>query len=230
MAEQKCICCHRFSPHQAGRVCPTCSASVLSALSQISRAAEVLQDLLQPGSGGPSGRGPSGKPGSRPPLSIHVLSLLGPDQGDDPTDPSPEQHGSPSILTALGSWARTIWLLRDAQEWGQEEYPARFVSLSTAALWLLRQHAWTERHLPQYADFAYDMKRLSSQIQQAAGDPAPRTLRLGGCPMPVDTARECGTLLTVTTDAMEIVCGGCGTTWSRWSFRQLGRMIEGKQR
>jgi hypothetical protein len=79
------------------------------------------------------------------------------------------------------------------------------------------------------ADFYETLMHLLGQLKPLTGDPK---IRIGFCPNTIDEGehtRECGKPLFAPTDVSKddtIKCGGCGRSWPREEWTELGRLLQ----
>jgi hypothetical protein len=120
--------------------------------------------------------------------------------------------GYPALAT-VESWARLV-----REEAGAPAPDGRVT--------LLREIATIRHHWPRVLASAW-LDEFADEIRGAleslarAGRMTEPTLRVGPCPRPADGG-TCGTTLRVRAETDEIRCRGCGHTWPRSRWAELG--------
>jgi hypothetical protein len=100
--------------------------------------------------------------------------------------------------------------------------------LNDLAVWLDAQLDHVARQ-DWVTDFHETLMRLLGQLKPLTGDPK---IRIGYCPNTIDEGehtRECGKPLFAPTDVSKddtIKCGGCGRSWPREEWTELGRLLQ----
>lgn len=209
-------------------VCGPCSISSARALSDVVSLSRDLRKKLTPEI---SERvGARSMPASKPPLAIHVVSLLGPDSPEGDPRNEMDQGGSLSILTVLSRWRRAMIAARGQYWKASPATPGIWAvavngDIEYSAHWLRGQWHWAERELPGFAEFCQELIELRKAIQTAI-TPGPTARRVGRCPVRGENQVRCNEQLMVFPEAESLRCKGCGTEWTRANWRELGRLIE----
>lgn len=147
--------------------------------------------------------------------------MLGQDRPNcSPSSPD-DQSGELSMLSLLGAWQRLIH--REEGSANPPVTPCR--DAEKAAGWLMRHHHWSVCNLEPYPDYHKEITRLARVCLTLMAEDMPHTVKIGNCPTPVDE-EFCGTVLTAHTDAEEIICRSCQTSWTKQYWPKLGAAVE----
>lgn len=210
-------------------VCPGCELQVRELMSELEQVTDHLSEfyLVMPKTGD-GGGGPRGKPSSKPPLSIAVLSLLGPDCKTDhsPHGPIEDQSGNRSVLSVLANWARDWYSIMPSHspESGQIGCPPPVTHSIRSVLSFLSVHnSWAIDNYSGYLDFCADLRSLISACQRIT-EKTPAPVFIGLCPTETESG-FCSAKLYVTAGAREIKCNRCTDEWPKYQWRSLGAAI-----
>ncbi|MGA5820831.1 hypothetical protein ACPC54_23560 [Kitasatospora sp. NPDC094028] len=117
---------------------------------------------------------------------------------------------------------------RDQLDWEPLPFRGNYeASLAGCVTMLTNNLPWACEH---YADISAEMKLVNSLHTQADATVTgqwEQRVPIGHCPTGADTGQPCGERLKVSPWALEIKCGGCGTTWPRNEWLALGAALRG---
>lgn len=220
-----CRVCDLRIPEPPARVCLICRKKTTDNLTYLPYAFKALSNLLEPGAHDQSGIRTAS--GSRPPLSIPVLSLLGQDQLDGGiSGDSRDQLGGPSILGTLGYWQRRWYELEPrGPRPGARAYDVVYVTG-----WLINRQQWAVVNLEPYFDFSREVGKVAHACLIMLAEERDKTIRIPGhCPVPdmENEGKPCGALLSVQSSDEIIRCYRCGGVWPRHAWALLGRLMSG---
>lgn len=206
--------------------CHQCSERLRTVLDAIAAVYERLTEVdeLVPGGHGDTGGGRK-PPGPRSPAVDGLLVH------SDPRSVTGVRE-SPAALASIAGWARLVREERSldvAPDRMRDTVPAGRVSMARELATLRFHWEWIMGQ-PWVDDFAAEMRDLLAALRRVGRLDAPE-LRIGKCPVVLvllelgngDTIDlDCGASLRVRTDATEVRCRNCGTTWPRDRWHELG--------
>lgn len=210
---QVCSLCDRQTERS---VCPTCELGVLGWLAELAHLVDQLREFLAPVRTSDSG-GARGKPGSRPPLSINILSLLGQNSKTDtpPHGPLADQSGNRSIHSVLANWA-VDWARTGADQ-------PNLSSITSTIEYLAEHNSWAVNEYGGYLDYCSDLRTLIQSCRSAM-EAQPSIVFIGRCPVEHD-GTYCSAKLYVIPGVKEITCTRCLNQWPKYEWRSLGAAI-----
>lgn len=224
MSTSLCAACGYHEADAPSRVCTTCRSKVTQNLKFLNIASKRFPAMLMPGSMPERIGSGSKSTESAPPLNIEILNLLGPDRPNRSPYSSPEdQCGELSVLSVLGAWQRVFQ--REGSFSDAPSVPCR--NAEAAVTWLIERQQWACTSLGPYPEYAKEIARLARICLSLMNVEQVRTVKIGACPVEVEEDETCGTILTVRTDAEEISCGSCRSSWPRSVWESLGKAISG---
>jgi hypothetical protein len=214
---RSCVLCRPGSPYTAAPgwfACHHCADRLAGLLGDLGDRFATLMDadeLI------PHGSGERGSPGFGP-RSPAVDALL---VHSDVRTKWTSEHGH-GALAAVESWARMI-----REETGAG-VPAGRATMSRE-LATIRFNWNFVLGAPWLDGFADEIRDVLRSLTMA-GRLTERVIRVGPCPVTIDTyvygmdpvSTTCGATLTVRADADEIRCRSCGCVWPRSQWWQLG--------
>lgn len=217
----------------ARAVCPGCELAVHDLMKELEQlVAHLSEHYIVPPKTGDSDGGAHGKPGSKPPLSIGVLSLLGPDCKTDhsPHGPIADQIGNRSILSVLSSWARDwhdmmpqVPIVVGGEYDTTQIDPPITRSVVSVLQFLVLHNSWAIDNYPGYLDFCADLRGLIESCKRVM-EKSPSPVFIGLCPA-ISGSAYCSAKLYVMPGAREVKCLRCSNEWPRYEWRSLGAAI-----
>lgn len=227
-----CTVCPVFGrpgEHEAeiGVACSACVGLVDADLVQLVKLVAALPGALDPMRSKAGGGGSfHQKPGSRLPVQLDALALLGPGS----------RSGSPGALPPgflLREWA-TAWaiLRRYTVEVPEYEVTAdgriwlAIVGVPDLAAYLRARLVWAADRLADFPRFAREVHACVRAVRLVTGEVTGEARPIGWCPQVVDDdGRFCHAPLSASTWDDAIDCASCSTTYPRSSWPELGRLM-----
>jgi hypothetical protein len=199
-----------------GHTCQDCVDQVLVDLAELVKLVDALPTALTlRKAGGGSGGNPN-KPGSRPPVSLDALSLLGPGNRVRAGDPLP-----PMFL--LREWALS-WALLRVLDGFEAEYATTndgrpympIVGHVALAAFLSGRVEWAGG-LFDFPRFARELRQCVVATRQVSGELVGSARPIGWCPalLDQDTEERCLAPLSASTWVDIIDCPRCSAQYDR---------------
>lgn len=222
-----CAICSHTAADAPSRICNICRGKATDNLKYLGIAAKRFPKMLMPGSMPERIGSGSKSTESSPPLNLEILNLMGPDRPNRSLASSSfqeDQVGELSLLSVLGAWQR-VWH-REGAPGVAPVTPCRDVA--AAVTWLTDRQQWACTSLEPYPDFAKEIGRMARVCLAMMNEEQSHTVKIGECPVELDDD-FCGTMLSVRTDAEEISCRSCQSSWPKYVWETLGRAIQEAQ-
>jgi hypothetical protein len=210
------VCLHR--PVESGSVCPPCTTTIDTTLTDIAELTAQLPAALVPGQ--TRAEHVSGTPEPPLPLQLAPLDLLMPprvlrlsEAGSAARD---DQTGDLSVASTLDTWVR---------DWQSYLYRERLPRPTVPRLvcWLRDRLGWAVLNHPAMDDFAGEMRELRARLRTVVGQRSERCY-VGLCPVDINGS-PCGATLSADPFLDIIECRRCLTRWDRQQWLWLGMVL-----
>lgn len=187
-------------------VCEACRSDFAAALDAL--AARSPHGVLEVECRGPSEYARR-VPGPRYPVSIEVLSAMGPQSMSAP--PDADQVPGPANAPALSGWCTEI------AEWRSEPEPRAWHR--DRALWLKARLDWLCESFPAVSGLARDVDSADRAMARLSGD-GPTRHPIGRCTRAF-AGGPCGQRLEASVWDKSVVCPRCDSAWPRREWSKL---------
>lgn len=215
-AETLCPVCCRTEPNTGWTICGKCHQRISDDLARIAELVEASARWTPRKTGN---AGVRTVPGSKPPLSVHILDAqLG--LGGGICDPDPYNgrvDPLPTILPTLESWIRLVREMAHLAPYGAAT-EAQTVTVGSSVQFLRSWLPWASEAVEfPIDDYAAEIRSLRASLDSLDPERDRPGLRIA-CPgdHPDADGRLCGYRLVIETgagDRQPVVCVRCGTEW-----------------
>jgi hypothetical protein len=209
----RCTSCSRYlyDTELDRWACRVCEDTARTQLADMVQLYKQLGAKLLPGSAGNNGNRVSGGTKTPPlPVALGPLTLRGP-------------GGMTALLSAVeDSWRRTLgWTVATFR--GTTEQ-----TLGEVVGMLANNVGWACSMYDEVAEDLKTIRQIHTNATAIVNGTTDTRVPVGCCPaVDLTTGQACATPLKVSPWALQIRCGGCGTSWQRDEWLRLGAAMRG---